>query len=89
MKQLSTKNSEWLIRQHSMCWCGLTPFGSDLEAPRHGRLQDGGRLTLTSCFLAISPRVHVGAFSTLELDESVEDPEAANACSILLSDSLL
>ena len=41
--------------------------------------------------LAISARV--GAFSTsrsdLELDESVEDPEAADACFILLSDSLL
>ena len=48
-------------------------------------------MTLTARFLAISARV--GAFSTsssdLELDESVEDPEAADACSILLSDSLL
>ena len=74
-----------------MCWCGSTPFESDLEATRHGRLPDGGRLTLTACFLAISPKV--GAFSTsrsnLELDESVEDPEAADACSILLLDSLL
>ena len=54
--------------------------------PRHRRFPDGGRLTL-----AISARV--GAFSTsrsnLELDESVEDPEAVDACSILLSDSLL
>ena len=77
--------------QPFMCWCGSTPFGSDLEAPRHGCLPDGGRLTLTACFLAISPKV--GAFSTsrsnLELDESVEDPEAADTCSILLSDSLL
>ena len=62
-----------------------------MEAPWHRRFPDGGRLTLTARFLAISARV--GAFSTsrsdLELDESVEDPEAVDACSILLSDSLL
>ena len=48
-------------------------------------------MTLTARFLAISARV--GGFSTsrsyLELDESVENPEAAEACCILLSDSLL
>ena len=52
---------------------------------------DGGRLTLTAHFLAISATV--GAFSMsrsdLEIDESVEGPEAVDACSILLSDSLL
>ena len=74
-----------------MHWCGSTPFGLDVEAPRHRRFPDGRRLTLTARFLAISARI--GAFSTsrsdLELDESVEDPEVADACSILLSDSLL
>ena len=48
-------------------------------------------MTPTARFLAISARV--GGFSTsrsyLELDESVENPEAAEACCILLSDSLL
>ena len=62
--------------------CGSTPFRLDVEAPRHRRFPDGGRLTLTARFLAISARV--GAFSRsrsdLELDESVEDPEAADAC---------
>ena len=62
-----------------------------MEARRHGRLPDGGRLTLTARLLAISPKI--GAFSTyrsnLELDESIDDPEAADACSILLSDALL
>ena len=62
-----------------------------MEAPWHRRFPDGRRLTLTARFLAISARV--GAFSTsrsdLELDESVEDPEAVDACFILLSDSLL
>ena len=64
---------------------------SDVEAPRHRCFPDGGRLTLTARFLAITAKV--GAFSTsrsdLELDESVEDREVADACSILLSDSLL
>ena len=62
-----------------------------MEALRHRRFPDGGRLSLTARFLVISTKV--GAFSKsrsdLELDESVEDPEAADACSILLSDSLL
>ena len=62
-----------------------------MEAPWHQRFPDGGRLTLTDHFLTISAKV--GAFSTsrsnLELDKSVEDPQAADACSILLTDYLL
>ena len=62
-----------------------------MDAPRHQRFLDGGRLTLTARFLAIFTTV--GAFSTsrsdLELHESVDDLEAADTCSILLSDSLL
>ena len=75
---------------HFMRWCGSTPFGSDVEAPRHQRFPDGGILTLTARFLVISAK---GAFCTsrsdLELHESVEDPEPADAFSILLSDSIL
>ena len=80
-----------LFVKHFMCWCGSTPFGSDVEAPWHQRFPDGRRLTLTTHFLTISAKV--GAFSTsrsnLELDKSVEDPQAADACSILLTDYLL
>ena len=69
--------------------CGR--FERVILPPRHRHFPDGGRLTLTAHFLAISARV--GAFSMsrsdLELDKSVEDPEAADACSMLLSDSLL
>ena len=47
-------------------------------------------MTLTARFLAISPKV--GNFSMsrsdLELDESVEDSEAMDACSIVIMDSL-
>ena len=61
-----------------------------MEARRHGRFLDGGRLTLMVRFLAISHKV--GGFSTsrsdLELHESVEDPEAVDTCFIPLSNSL-
>ena len=52
----------------------------------------GRKLTLMACFLVISPKV--GGFSksrgsNLELYESVDNPEEADVCCILLSDSLL
>ena len=61
-----------------------------MEGLRHQRFPDGRRLTLTACFLAISPKV--GSFSMsrsdVELDKSVEDSEAMYACSMLIMDSL-
>ena len=114
MKQLTTGDSEWLVRTTLMRWCRSTPFGSDLEALMARsydtyalvrvdslRIGPGGSAARTppgwrkidshgpfTCHLS-----QIGAFSTsrsnLELDESVDDPEAADACSILISDSLL
>ena len=61
-----------------------------MEGLRHQRFPDGRRLTLMARFLAISPKV--GNFSMsrsdLELDKSVEDLEAMDACSIVIMDSL-
>ena len=91
MKQLSTKNSEWrvrttlyvLVRVDSL---RIGPGGSTAWTPPGWQMIDSHGL-----FSCDPPKV--GAFSMsrsdLELDESVEDPKAADACSILLSDSLL
>ena len=85
MKQLSIKNSEWLVRTTLCVGAGRLP--SDWT----WRLRGWRKIDSHGLFSWISPTV--GAFSTsrsnLELDESVEDPVAADACSILLSDSLL
>ena len=92
MKQLTTKNSEWLVRTTLYVLVRVDslrigPGGSAAWTPPGCRKIDSRGLFLRS------PSIKVGAFSTsrsnLELDESVEDPEAADACSILLSDSLL
>ena len=86
MKQLTTRNSEWLVRTTLYVLvrvdCLRVGRGGSVAWTPHG----GGKLTLTACFLAISPKV--GAFSmsrsNLELYESVDDPEVAEACSTLL-----
>ena len=47
-------------------------------------------LTLMGCFLAISPKVGTYRISRsdLELNKSVENLEAMNTCSLLITDSL-
>ena len=56
-----------------MLWCVSTPFRLDVEAPRHGRIPDGGGLTLTARLLEISQKI--GAFSSSRSNLELDSPK--------------